>query len=117
MTLLNELWRMNKSLKVWKKNKQTLVDSSFFLRTGASTIEAVVEVVTTVDTVEIVEIVSLIIATVVVDTGVEVVITATETGSSLEWFCDVGAGEAGQEPLTLADWLVGVPISIQYIVT
>lgn len=91
-----------------------MVVSSFFLRTGAATIEAV-EVVTTVEAVEIVEIDSLIIATAVVDTGVEVVITATETGSSMEWLCDVGAGEAGQEPVTLAVWLVGVPISTKHI--
>lgn len=82
------------------------------MRTGAATtgVEVVILVVTTVDTVEIVENDSLIIATVVVDTGVEVVITGTETGSSMEWFCDIGAGDAGQEPVTLAVWLVGVPI-------
>lgn len=87
--------------------------SSFFLRIGAATIETeVVAVVTTVDTVEIVEIDSLIIATVVVDTGVDVVITATETGSSMEWLFDIGAGDAGQEPEILAVWLVGVPVEI-----
>lgn len=91
-------------------SKQTLIVSSFFFRIGAATTEADVVVVTTVVTVEIVEIDSLIIATVVVDTGVEVVITATETGSSMEWLCDIGAGDAGQEPVTLAVWLVGVPI-------
>lgn len=74
--------------------------------------EAVEVVVTTVDTVEIIDVDSLIIATVVVDTGVRVVITATETGSSMEWLCNIGAGEAGQEPVTLAVWLVGVPIKI-----
>jgi len=63
---------------------QTLVVSSFFLRTGAATIEAEVAIVTTVDTVEIIGIDSLIVAIVVIDTGVEVVITATETGSSME---------------------------------
>lgn len=42
----------------------------------------------------------------------EVAITAIEMGSSMEWFCDVGAGDAGQEPETLAVWLVGVPIWI-----
>lgn len=58
--------------------------SSFFLRTGAAIIEAGI-VVTTVDIVEIVEIDSLIVATVVViDIGVEVVITAIEIGSSIE---------------------------------
>lgn len=46
----------------------------------------------------------------VVDTGVEVEITATGTGSSMEWLCEIGAGDGGQEPVTLAVWLVGVPI-------
>ncbi|KAE9539770.1 hypothetical protein AGLY_005022 [Aphis glycines] len=62
---------------------QTLVVSSFFLRTGAATIEAEVAVVTTVDTAEIIGIDSLIVAIVVIDTG-----------------------DAGQEPLRLAVWLV-----------
>lgn len=66
------------------QEKQTLVVSSFFLRIGAATIEAEVVVVTTVETVEIVEIDSFIVVTNVVDTGVEVVITATGTGSSME---------------------------------
>lgn len=46
---------------------------------------------------------------VVVDTGVDVAIIATETGSSMEWLFDIGAGDAGQEPEILAVWLVGVP--------
>lgn len=91
--------------------------SSFFLRTGATTIEADVVVVTTVDIVEIVEIDSLIVATAVVDTGVDVVTTAIKTGSSMEWLSDIGAGDAGQEPVTLAVWLVGVPDNIKHIQT
>jgi len=46
--------------------------------------EAEVAIVTTVDTEEIIGIDSLIVAIVVIDTGVDVVITATETGSSME---------------------------------
>lgn len=74
--------------------------------------EAEVAIVTTVDTEEIIGIDSLIVAIVVIDTGVDVVITATETGSSMEWLCDIGAGDAGQEPLRLPVWLVGDPINV-----